>query len=83
MILENTDITKPISGFNLKTITRNDNKWHNIKLKNSIRITSKQDDRIIAVNNLTNKFIKWIMTNKPEHPNFTDGIRIQKLLESY
>jgi len=81
IILENTSIFKPISGFTLKTTNRKTNNWNNIKLKTPIKIKPNQDDRIIAVANLVNKFVNWIITNNPEHPNFIDGIRIQKLLE--
>ncbi len=78
MILENPT-NQIANGFTLKTATRTTNSWENIDLESSI--DNKTDHRIMATSNLVNKFIDWITTGNTQNPNFTDGLRVNVLLD--
>ena len=78
MILENPT-NQIANGFTLKTATRATNYWENIDLEDNVN--NKIDYRIMATSNLVNKFIDWMTTGNTQNPNFTDGLRVNVLLD--
>ncbi|NER51889.1 MAG: Gfo/Idh/MocA family oxidoreductase [Symploca sp. SIO1A3] len=80
MILDNPT-SDYVGGFRLLKGTRESKSLEMIDLgDNSHKI--HQDGRITVVGSLVKRFVTWQETGIPDKPSFTEGLRVQQLLEA-
>lgn len=70
-----------INGFGLLLGDRNSNKLESIACASDWH-SANIDGRIQAVSNLVNRFTDWIIDGSSQNPNFEDGLRVQRLIET-
>ena len=80
MVLDNPT-SDYVGGFRLLKGTRESKLLEIIDLgDNSSKI--QQDGRITVVGSLVKRFVTWQTTGVPDKPSFTEGLRVQQLLEA-
>jgi len=69
-----------VRGFQLRLGTRISKQLQQIELLSPTSTYS--DGRVAMVSQLVRRFLSWIETHQPQHPNMKDGLRVQRLLEA-
>ena len=67
-------------GFTLREATRKEAAWGQIGAADAA-VDPDLDERVGAVAYLAGCFLDWITGGRPRGPNFSDGLRVQTLLE--
>jgi len=78
LILDNSSMDY-VNGFRLFKGARGVGKFKEMQIKS--KKVPVSDGRIVAVSSLVNRLVGWIETKKRQSPNFSDGVRVQDLIE--
>jgi predicted dehydrogenase len=70
-----------VKGFKLFVADRKQPKFRSIRPRGDFN-HRKEDGRIDAVAALAKKFLDWVVSGKPERPNFADALRVERLLDA-
>ena len=74
----------PVLGFKLLFRSKTETEWSPVHEENQLEGNEHDDSRVSPVAELTDRFVNWILEDKPARPNFRDGYRTQFLLsEAY
>ena len=80
LVLENPT-SSYMRGFTLREASRRDAVWRQVETVDPLE-GRESDDRVGPVSRLAGRFLDWITGSQEAHPNFVDGLRVQRLLEA-
>lgn len=71
----------PVDGFVLERMARG-GAWERVAAEDVGELARRDDKRVLPVSRLATRFVDWMTTGTPSHPDFSDGLRALELLEA-
>ena len=72
----------PVEGFELRLATRKEAEWKLLATEEQPSRPEEQDSRVVPVARLAARFADWILDDVAAKPDFSNGARVQSLLEA-
>ncbi len=79
LLLDNPSMD-PVKNFVLTLQKRGTEQPMVLNESNEGKFLSGQDSRTSPVSCLATRFLDWVIDDRPAHPDFTDGLRVQQLI---